>query len=70
MPLLSQEAPLKRTKESSGEIGVSPKTSKARPPLKRLTTKKLDFGENLAVNTQCKSIFNMLAYYFPWTSMH
>ena len=57
--------PLKRTKESSGEIGVSPETSKARPPLKRLTTKKLDFGEsNLAGNSQCKSIFNMLAYYF------
>ena len=51
-------SPLKPTKQSSGEISISPRTSKARPPLKRLTTKKLDFREsNLAVHAQCKSIF-------------
>ena len=44
---------LKRTKESSGTLGVSPDTVKARPPLKRHLAKRLNFGMNrLAV--QCE----------------
>ena len=37
---------LKRTKETSAMIGVSPDTQKARPPPKRLTTRRLDFGQS------------------------
>lgn len=36
---------LKRTKETSAMVGVSPDTQKARPPPKRLTTRRLDFGQ-------------------------
>ena len=34
---------LKRTKETSSSIGVSPDTLKARPPAKKLTRRHLDF---------------------------
>lgn len=42
-----QRGPLKRTKESSSDIGVSPDISKARPPVKRCssTRRSLDFGQ-------------------------
>ena len=36
---------LKRTKETSAMVGVSPDTQKARPPPKRLTIRRLDFGQ-------------------------
>ena len=37
---------LKCTKESSGMVGVSPETVKARPPVKRRSAKRLEFGMN------------------------
>ena len=40
---------LKRTKETSAMVGVSPDTQKARPPPKRITTRRLDFGQTSSV---------------------
>ena len=37
---------LKCTKETSAMVGVSPDTQKARPPPKRFTTRRLDFGQS------------------------
>ena len=38
---------LKRTKEISGSVGISPDTAKNRPPAKRrLTQRHLDFNES------------------------
>lgn len=41
---LSARGITKRSKECSTEIGVSPDIVKARPPLKRLTGRRLDFN--------------------------
>ena len=54
--LVPPRGPLKRTKESSGEIGVSPDIAKSRPPLKKqtaATSKRLDFGQS-ALTDNCK----------------
>ena len=50
--------PLKRTKESSSDVGVSPDIYKARPPVKRCSSicRSLDFG-------QCMYRFNYSASY-------
>lgn len=44
--LVMAKTGLKRTKESSGSIGVSPDTLKARSPSKKqLSQRQLDFGD-------------------------
>ena len=40
---------LKRTKETSSSIGVSPDTLKSRPPAKKLTRRHLDFENGNSV---------------------
>ena len=40
---------LKRTKETSSSIGVSPNTLKSRPPAKKLTRRHLDFENGNSV---------------------
>ena len=44
-----RRGPLKRTKESSSDVGVSPDIIKARPPVKRCssTCRSLDFGQRM-----------------------
>ena len=44
--------PLKRAKVSSGD-GVSPDTASVRPPAKRLSSRRLDFGSS-SLAPQCK----------------
>lgn len=54
--LVHPKGPLKRTKVSSGD-GVSPDTAHARPPAKKLSTRRLDFGPS-SLEDQCKNIVN------------
>ena len=43
--------PLKRTRETSGAIGVSPDTQKARPPSKKSSSRRqLNFGQGRNIN--------------------
>ena len=57
--LVLPKGPLKRTKVSSGD-GVSPDTAHARPPAKKLSTRRLDFGPS-SVTLQCKNINILLS---------
>ena len=52
-----QRGPLKRTKESSSDLGVSPDIIKARPPVKRSTStcRSLDFGQCKCRLTNCSA---------------
>ena len=56
--LVASSRPVKRTKVSSGDVGVSPDTATARPPAKKLSSRRLDFGPS-SMTQQCKesSIF-------------
>ena len=42
--------PPKRTKETSGSVGVSPDTVRARPRTKRLTVRRLDFENGMVMS--------------------
>lgn len=56
--LVASSRPVKRTKVSSGDVGVSPDTATTRPPAKKLSSRRLDFGPS-SMPQQCKesSIF-------------
>jgi hypothetical protein len=41
--------PPKRTKETSGSVGVSPDTARARPRTKKLSIRRLKFGNGMVV---------------------
>ena len=41
--------PPKRTKETSGSVGVSPDMARARPRTKRLSIRRLEFGNGMVV---------------------
>ena len=49
MPLPLSKRLLKRTKETSGSVGVSPDTAQARPWTKRLSIRRLEFGNGMVV---------------------
>lgn len=46
---LSVRGDLKRKKECSTAVGVSPDIVRARPPLKRLKAKRLEFNSKLTI---------------------
>ena len=54
---------LKRSKETSVMVGESPDTQKARPPPKRLTTRRLDFGQTSSAGEKVNVIV-AVQYYF------
>ena len=51
--LVASSRPIKRTKVSSGDVGISPDTATARPPAKKLSSRRLDFGSS-SPTQQCK----------------
>ena len=49
---LASRRDLKRIKSTSSDVGVSPDTAKARPPAKKMSHKRLDFGTS-TITDEC-----------------
>ena len=49
---LASRRDLKRIKSTSSDVGVSPDTAKARPPAKKMSLKRLDFGTS-TITDEC-----------------
>jgi len=63
---LAQRRACKRIKDTSSDCGVSPDTAKARPPSKKMSHRRLDFGPS-TTNDECRCSYmyanvNTVAY--------
>lgn len=52
---LAQRRACKRIKDTSSDCGVSPDTAKARPPSKKMSHRRLDFGPS-TINDECSYV--------------